>query len=183
MSDFGYAGEVLKVDLSDGKFTKLPTAQYGEKYLGGRGLAARLYWEMVPPEASASDPDNCLICASGPVAGFPGFAGSRWVACGKSALWNPESFSYSNLGGGWGTRLKYAGYDGLVVQGKAEKPAYIFIHDGTVEIRDASHLWGKTTFEASDLLKAELGQGVHRTGSEEDGGEHQHVSPHERDEQ
>jgi aldehyde:ferredoxin oxidoreductase len=160
MPEFGYAGEILKVDLSDGKIEKLPTAAYADKYIGGRGIAARLYWEMVPPHVKASDPDNALICASGPVAGFPGFAGSRWVVCGKSALWDPESFSYSNLGGGWGIRLKYAGYDGLVVQGKAERPADLFIHDGVAEIKDASHLWGKTTFEASDILKAELGQGA-----------------------
>jgi aldehyde:ferredoxin oxidoreductase len=160
MPDFGYAGEILKVDLSDGKITILRTADYADKYIGGRGIAARLYWEMVPPNARAADPENCLICASGPVAGFPGFAGSRWVACGKSALLDQEAFTYSNLGGSWGVRLKYSGYDGLVVQGKAEKPVYIFIHDGSVEIKDASHLWGKTTFEAVDLLKAELGQGA-----------------------
>ena len=160
MPDFGYGGEILKIDLSDGKINKLPTADYADKYIGGRGIAARLYWEMVPPHAKASDPDNCLICASGPVAGFPGFAGCRWVACGKSALMEPESFSYSNLGGSWGVRLKYAGYDGIVVQGKSEKPLYLVIHDGKVEIKDASHLWGKTTFETIDLLKAELGKGV-----------------------
>ncbi len=160
MPDFGYAGEILKIDLSNGNTTKLPTNNYADKYTGGRGLAARLYWEMVPPGAKASDPENCLICASGPVAGFPGFAGSRWVACGKSTLLPQETFTYSNLGGGWGIRLKYAGYDGLVVLGNAEKPVYIFIHDGIVEIKNASHLWGKTTFEASDLLKADLGQGV-----------------------
>ena len=158
MPDFGYAGEILKVDLSDGKITKLPTSNYADKYIGGRGIAARLYWEMVPPNAKVADPENCFICASGPVAGFPGFAGGRWVACGKSALLDQEAFTYSNLGGGWGVRLKYAGYDGIAVQGKAEKPVYLWIHDGAVEIKDASHLWGKTTFETVDLLKAELGK-------------------------
>ncbi|MGD0795071.1 MAG: aldehyde ferredoxin oxidoreductase N-terminal domain-containing protein [Dehalococcoidales bacterium] len=160
MPDFGYGGEILKIDLSAGKTDKLPTADYSDKYIGGRGIAARLYWEMVPPHIKASDPDNALICASGPVAGFPGFAGCRWVTCGKSALREPESFSYSNLGGSWGVRLKYAGYDGIVVQGKSERPSYLVIHDGKVEIKDASHLWGKTTYETIDLLKAELGKGV-----------------------
>jgi aldehyde:ferredoxin oxidoreductase len=160
MPDFGYAGEILKVNLSNRKITKLPTADYAEKYIGGRGIAARLYWEMVPPNAKVADPENCFICASGPVAGFPGFAGGRWVACGKSALLEQEAFTYSNLGGSWGVRLKYAGYDGIAVQGKAEKPLYLWIHDGAVEIKDASHLWSKTTFETSDLLKAELGKGT-----------------------
>ncbi len=160
MVDFGYAGEILKVDLSDGKFVKVPSAAYTDKYTGGHGIAARLYWEMVPPEAKAFDPENCLICASGPVTGFPGFAGFRWKIFGKSPLGNPESFSYCNLGERWGAWLKYAGYDALAVQGKADKPVYIYIYDGKVVIRDASHLWGRTTFDASDALKAELGKDV-----------------------
>ncbi len=160
MTEFGYAGEILKVDLSDGKITRLPTADYADRFPGGKGIAAKLYWDMVPPQAKAFDPANCLICTSGPVAGFTGFASSRWLACGKSAAGNPEAFCYGNLGGSWGNRLKYAGYDGIVVQGKAEKPVYLFVHDGTVEIRDASHLRGKSAFEASDSLKAELGKAV-----------------------
>jgi aldehyde:ferredoxin oxidoreductase len=160
MAEFGYAGEILKVNLSDGKINKLPTADYADRFLGGKGVAAKIYWDMVPPETKAFDPENCLIFTSGPVAGFTGFASSRWLACGKSATANPEAFSYGNLGGSWGNRLKYAGYDGLVIQGKPDKPVYLFLHDDTVEIRDASHLWGKSTFEASDILKAELGKAV-----------------------
>jgi aldehyde:ferredoxin oxidoreductase len=160
MPEFGYAGNILKVNLSDGKIEEQPTAAYTDKYIGGHGIAARLYWEMVPPQAKPADPENCFICASGPVAGFPGFAGFRWKICGMSPLGNPESFSYCNLGDRWGATLKYAGYDALAVQGKADKPAYLYIHDGKVEIRDASHLRGQTTFDASDSLKAELGKGV-----------------------
>jgi aldehyde:ferredoxin oxidoreductase len=160
MAEFGYAGGILKVDLSDGKATILDTADYADKYIGGHGIAARLYWEMVPAQAKATDTENCLICASGPLTGFPGFAGFRWKACGKTMLDDPESFSYCNLGERWGAWLKYAGYDALVVQGKADRPVYLFIHDDKVEIRDASHLWGQTTFDASDNLKAELGYKV-----------------------
>jgi aldehyde:ferredoxin oxidoreductase len=155
----GYAGKIIKVDLSDGRVSEQPTADYSGWFLGGKGLAARLYLEAVPPRAGAFDPENCLVCASGPVAGF-GFAGCRWLACGKTAAAEPETFSYGNLGGSWGVRLKYAGYDALVVRGRAEKPAYVFIHDGKVEIRDASHLWGVSAFEAEDRLKAELGKGI-----------------------
>ena len=160
MAEFGYAGEILKVNLSDRKITRLSTADYADRFIGGRGIAAKIYWDMVPPEAGAYDPDNCLICVSGPAAGFNGLAGFRWQVLGKSAAAEPEAFSYANLGGSWGGLLKYAGYDGLVVQGKSDKPVYLYIHDGTVEIRDASHLWGKSTFEVSDSLKAELGEGV-----------------------
>ncbi len=160
MPEYGYAGQILKVDLTGGKTQQSPSAGYTGKYIGGHGLAARLYWEMVPPETRPFDPANCLIAASGPVAGFPGFAGSRWKICGMSPLGEPGSFSYSNLGDRWGSVLKYAGYDALAVQGRAEKPVYIYIHDGKCEIRDAAHLKGLSTFETADILKADLGKGV-----------------------
>jgi len=160
MSGDGYAGEILKVDLSSRKVSKLATADYAGRFLGGKGLATGLYWDNVPAEAGALDPENCLICASGPVTGFPGFTASRWLACGKTAAMDMETFSYGNLGGSWGIRLKYAGYDAIVVHGKADRPVYIFIHDGTVEIRDAAHLWGASAFAAEDQLKKELGKAV-----------------------
>jgi aldehyde:ferredoxin oxidoreductase len=160
VAEFGYAGAILKVNLSDGSITRLATADYADRFIGGRGIAAKLYWDMVPPQTKAFDPDNCFICVTGPVAGFTGLAGFRWQVCGKSAAGEPEAFSYANLGGSWGGFLKYAGYDGLVVQGKSDKPVYLFIHDGSVEIRDASLLWGKSTFAVSDNLKAELGEEV-----------------------
>ena len=160
MAKYGYAGKILKVNLSTQMVSKLDTADYADRFLGGKGIAAKIYWDMVSPQTKAFDPDNCLICASGPIAGFPRFASSRWLVCGKSAAGNPEAFSYGNLGGGWGNRLKYAGYDGIVVQGKADRPVYLFVHDGTVEIKDASHLWGKSSFEASDSLKGELGKAI-----------------------
>ena len=158
MTHFGYAGKILKVDLSDGGMIKVPAADYTDAFLGGRGIAVKLYWDMVPPQAGAFDPENCLIFASGPVAGFPGFAGYRWQLCGKSPARQPESFSYANLGGKWGATLKYAGYDGLTVTGQAHKPVYLFIDNGKVEIRDASHLWGKPAFQAIDALKTEVGK-------------------------
>ncbi len=160
MAEFGYAGEILKVDLSDGNIIRLPTADYADRFVGGRGIAARLYWEMVPPEAGAFDPENCLIYITGPVTGFNRLAGCRWQVCGKAPVMEPEAFSYANLGERWGSYLKYAGYDGLVVQGKADKPVYIHIRDGAIEIRDASPLWGKSAFEVSDTLKGELGKEV-----------------------
>ncbi|MBN2238282.1 MAG: hypothetical protein JW712_00790 [Dehalococcoidales bacterium] len=158
MAEYGYAGTILYVNLSGGEIRKLPTADYADKYIGGRGFAVRLYWELVPPEAKAFDPDNCFIAVTGPAAGFPGIAGFRWQVCGMSAAAEREAFSYGNLGGPWGGYLKYAGYDALVVQGKADKPVYLYIDEDKVEIRDGSHIWGKTTYEATDILKAELGE-------------------------
>ena len=160
MNAYGHAGEILTVDLSGGKTHKRPTAVYADRFLGGRGLAAKLYWDMVPAEAKALDPENCLICVSGPTAGFNGIAGNRWQVCAKTPAHEPEAFSNGNMGGKWGTALKFAGYDALTVQGKSEKPVYLFIHDGTVEIKDASHLWGRTTFDTQDIRRNELGKGV-----------------------
>ena len=156
----GYAGQILSVDLTSGKVARLPTAHYADRFIGGRGLAAKLYWDMVPPGAGATSPENALICATGPVAGFNGFAGGRWQVCGKSAAGTSETFNYANLGGRWGTWLKYAGYDALVVRGKSEEPVYLFINNETVEVRDAAGLWGRSALEAHEDLQRQLGKGV-----------------------
>jgi len=160
MKEFGYSGEILKVDLSGGSTSRLPANEYTDKYIGGRGLAARLYWEMAPAAVKSGDPENCLICAAGPVTGFFGLAGCRWIMSGKSPAREPESYTYGNLGGKFGPTLKAAGYDALVVTGRAQKPVYIFLHDGVVETRDASELWGKTTFDTADRLHEIHGKGV-----------------------
>ena len=96
---------------------------------------------------------------TGPLAGFPRLAGSRLVVCGKSPLMDPDLFTYANLGGSWGAWLKFAGYDGLVVTGQSGNPVYLLI-DGNekTEIRDASHLWGKTTLETEEILKTAHGR-------------------------
>lgn len=157
MTDFGYGGKILKADLSSGSTVELPTADYADRFLGGRGIAARLYWDEVPPEAGAFDAENALIFAIGPMAGIPVIGGSRWHVCGKSPATSPEHFSHCNLGGDWGVKLKVAGYDAVFIRGKSEKPVYLFIHDGLSELRDASALWGKGALEASEALKSELG--------------------------
>jgi aldehyde:ferredoxin oxidoreductase len=71
MGEYGYAGEILKVDLSGGKISKVPTAGYARRFLGGRGIAAALYWEMTTPATGALSPENCLICSTGPTTGLP----------------------------------------------------------------------------------------------------------------
>jgi aldehyde:ferredoxin oxidoreductase len=153
-----YAGKILRVDLSRRETAQLETADYADKFVGGKGLAARLYWEYAGPQARAGDPSNCLVFANGPLSGFTGLASSRWVVCGTTAAHQPECFSYGNLGGGWGNILKASGFDAVVVQGRSDSPVYLFLHDSKGEIRDASALRGKTTFETSDSLKADLGK-------------------------
>ncbi len=154
----GYAGRILKLDLSSQRIDELATADYADRFLGGRGLGARLYWDETGPESSAVDPGNLLVFATGPLAGVPVIGGSRWQVCGKSPATNPHHFSYCNLGGRWGASLKFGGYDAIAVRGRSEKPAYVLISDDGVSIRDASHLWGRGAIETREALVAELGE-------------------------
>jgi len=152
----GYAGNILRVDLSTGNVNKVPTDDYQDRFLGGRGIAAKIYWDEVPPASEAFDPENRVIFITGPVAGVPGFGGSRWQVCGKSPIHN--QFSYCNLGGFWGAELKFAGYDGLVVYGKADKLVYLLIDGDRVEIKDAAHLRGMGAIACREKLKEQLGK-------------------------
>ncbi len=104
---YGYAGRILKIDLSSRTSEIVPSEPY-TRFIGGRGFAARLYWEEVPPEASALSEQNRLIFAVGPLAGVPVIGGSRWGIYGKSPIPSPQTFSYSNLGGqvGSGTQVR-----------------------------------------------------------------------------
>lgn len=106
----GYAGRIPRIDLSTGGIKDTPTESYSPLFLGGRGIAAKIYWDEVPPDISPFDPQNRLIFITGPVTATTGFCGSRWQVCGKSPLHN--TFSYGNLGGNRGAHLKRAGYDG-----------------------------------------------------------------------
>ena len=153
----GYAGKILRLDLTSGTFSTLPTSDFADRFLGGRGIAAKLYWDEVPPSASAFDPANALVFSTGPLAGIPVIGGSRWNVCGKSPATSPEHFSHCNLGGDWGLRLKSAGYDSLVLLGAADRPSYVLIDAGGCQLRPASHLWGKGAIQTREILKTELG--------------------------
>ncbi len=151
-----YAGNILRVNLSTGNVDRVPTEDYVHLFLGGRGLAAKLYWDEVPLGIDAFDPENRLLFVTGPIAGVSGFASPRWQVCGKSPI--HDRFSYCNLGGSWGVQLKFAGYDGLVIHGKSDKPVYLWIDDGRVEIREATHLVGTGAIDCREKLKEELGR-------------------------
>ena len=135
---YGYAGKILRVNLSSGDIEMVPSKDYAERFLGGRGVALKIYWDEVSPQTDALDPENRLIFITGPVGGVPGFAGSRWQVCGKSPSLN--QFSYANIGGAWGAQLKFAGYDGVVLQGKADSLLYLVIDNEKVELKSAKHL-------------------------------------------
>src|SRR3972149_2300927 len=154
-----YAGKLLWVDLSSGKIRETPTSDYGE-FVGGLGIAAKIYWDQVSAEVKPFDSESKLIFITGPLSGFSGFASSRWKIAGKSPIANPEHFSYANLGGSWGVALKFAGYDGIVVEGKADKPVYLLVEENRARIMDASQLWGKGAIEVRNILKTELEDSV-----------------------
>jgi aldehyde:ferredoxin oxidoreductase len=153
----GWVGKILRVDLTKGEIETIPTNKFVPKYLGGRGLAARIYWEEIDPEVKALSPENKLIFTTGPLGGTLAPTSGRTSLVSKApAAYPREVYWRSNAGGHWGPELKYAGYDGLIVQGKATKPVYISIMDDNVEIKDAGHLWGKGTRETQNLLKTDL---------------------------
>ncbi len=154
----GYAGQILRVNLTTGVTERIPTGRYSDLFLGGRGIAARIYWEEVPPETNPFDPENRLIFATGPATATTGFCGSRWQVCGKSPL--HDCFSYCNLGGDWGAGLKMAGYDALIVHGKADRPVYLWIRRDGVDLLPAGHLRGKGAIDCRQEIKRELGSGL-----------------------
>ncbi len=150
---YGYAGKIGFVDLSRGKVSleSLPEVLIRE-YLGGIGFLTRLLHDHVPPGADPLGPENALIFAVGPLNGTLSPASSRWNVGAKSPA---TGFVVSGNGGGiFGSELKWAGFDGLVITGRAERPCYLLVTDDRIEILPAMELWGKDTWETEALLQA-----------------------------
>ena len=157
----GWAGKILRVDLSSGRVWTESSIPYGQNYIGGRGLAARIAWDEIPPGTGAFDPDNRLIVAVGPLTGTSAPNSGRSTVCSLSPQAYPyEWFSYSSIGGYWGPTLKYAGYDAVVVQGAASGPVYLWVDDGHAELRDAGDLWGQGTFATQERLMRRHGSDI-----------------------
>jgi len=157
----GWAGKLLRVDLSTGKIWTEPSAAYGRKYIGGRGIAAAIAWGEIPPGTKPFDPENRLMITAGPLTGSSAPNSGRATVCSLSPQAHPyEWFSFSSIGGNWGPTLKYAGYDAVIVQGQADKPVYLWIDDDRVELRDASALWGQGVFATQEALLKRHGKDV-----------------------
>jgi aldehyde:ferredoxin oxidoreductase len=153
---YGYAGTILRVNLTKKEIIKEPfPRQWMKQHIGGEAVAARILYDEVPPETSALSPDNKVILSMGPLVGTLAPSSGRVTLTTKSPI--TDMYSDSNAGGQWGPEVKYAGYDHLIVEGASKEPVYLWIDDDKVELRDARHLWGKTTWEADDMIKAELG--------------------------
>ncbi len=152
----GNWGKVLKVDLTTGKIEteELPEQHYRD-FLGGSGLAAKWFFDHRGWEADPLSPENPLMIMNGPLSGtsYPGV--SRLEICARSPL--TGIWGEASMGGHFSPQLKRTGYDGIIVLGASEKPVYLYVTDEGAEIRDASHLWGKDTYETEELLKEEVG--------------------------
>ncbi len=151
----GYNGVILEVDLTSGLIKKTKISEKDlHDFIGGRGLGMKLLYDKLPnPGVDALSPDNPLLIMPGPFSGFPIPSSSRSCVITKSPKTKPanpkyehsSTVSYSNMGGFVGPEIRFAGYDGLIITGKASTPVYIFIEDDVVEIRDASRYWGLGT--------------------------------------
>jgi aldehyde:ferredoxin oxidoreductase len=151
----GYCGRVLRINLSDRSY-KVEDLDLGlaGKYLGGRGLASRMLYNEIDPKVDPFSPENKIFFATGPLTGTPTTTGGRYMVVTKSPL--SDTIASSNSGGYWGAELKSAGYDMIVVEGRADSPVYITIEDDKVEIKDASHLWGKVVSETTKAIEQEM---------------------------
>ncbi len=153
---YGYRGRILRLDLSSGgKKVEEPGEIFYRHYLGGWSLIAHYLLKELKPGLDPLSQENKLIFAAGPITGAPIAGSGRSAVGGKSPL--TGLFGEADVGGYWGAELKRAGYDAIIVEGRAKKPVYVWVHDDQVEIRDASHLWGRPTAPVQEEIQKELG--------------------------
>ena len=156
----GYMGKILRVDLTNELITgESLNEAVPRQFIGGAGLGAKILYDEVPPGIEWSDPENRLILAAGPLNGTNVAGSGTFCSVTKGCLTNGGASSQAN--GYFGTYLKFSGYDAVIIHGAAKRWLYLYIHDGTAELRDASHLVGKDTVETPKLIEAELGKKEH----------------------
>ena len=148
----GYAGKILRVNLTNQTTEEISSSKYLPEYLGGKTLCCRIFWDEVMPGTGALDPSNKLILAPGPTTGTGIPTGGRTTMCGIGANSLPEQLSSGSVGGRIGTVLKYAGYDALIIEGKAPYPMYVLIENDQVSFLDADLIWGMLVHDASRAL-------------------------------
>ena len=164
----GWVGKVLRVDLSTGRIWTEDTIEKYKDLLGGTGIGYKVMWDEVPPGTMPNDPANRIIFAVGPLAGTGAPCNGRtaittlWPTC-----WPKPLVGTGHMGGQFAAKLKYAGYDGIIIQGKADRPVWLSIVDQQVEIQDARRLWGEgirrttsaiTQMMGADAVVAAIGQ-------------------------
>ena len=147
----GWTYKILDIDLTTETIEETPLdMKMAKQFLGGRGLGARLLWDLVGPEVDPLSPENVLIFATGPLTASGVQTSNRFSVSTKSPL--TGTVLDANSGGWWGMQFKRTGYDVLVIRGKAAKPCWIEIKDGGTVLHDASELWGQGVFKSTEML-------------------------------
>lgn len=153
---YGYLGKIIRLNLSDRSIKiEKPDDVFYRTHFGGKGFVAHYLSKEVKGNIDPLSEDNKVVIATGVLTGLPVAGMPRFAVGAKSPL--TGGYGQSEAGGFWGPELKKAGYDGLTIEGKADKPVYIYIKDDNIEIKDAKHIWGKETGEAQELIISELG--------------------------
>jgi aldehyde:ferredoxin oxidoreductase len=153
----GYMGKLLRVNLTNREVSEEPLdPKLARDYIGGAGLGIRLAYDEILPETDPLGPDSKLIIMTGPVTATRLGTAGRYEVVYKAPL--TGILCDASSGGHWGAEFKWAGYDGLILEGASAEPVYLYINDGQVEIRDASHLWGMDTYEVQDVLHEEVSE-------------------------
>ncbi|MDP2719544.1 MAG: aldehyde ferredoxin oxidoreductase N-terminal domain-containing protein, partial [Dehalococcoidia bacterium] len=162
----GYMGKILRVELSEGKTydENLPEDNILREYMGGQGLGQYILMHSIPPGISPLSKENPITVMTGPVTGVGKIPAGTTATI--TAFNNITRFLDNSVGalcsavaaGHWGTLLKWAGYDGILINGASEKPVYLWIKNGRPEIRDGSKIWGKDSYETQDLIRKEVGE-------------------------
>ena len=154
---YGYNGKILRVDLTSGRIrVDEPGEIVYRTYLGGGGLASYYLLRELKAGTDPLSPDNILVFASSVISGAPIAGMVRYTMAARSPL--TGAYGESEAGGFWGPELKFAGFDAVIVTGKAERPSYLWIHDGEAEIRSAEKIWGLETGPAQEQIREELGE-------------------------
>ncbi|MCK4591756.1 MAG: aldehyde ferredoxin oxidoreductase, partial [Candidatus Latescibacteria bacterium] len=139
----GWVGRIIRVDLSRGEFAVEDLDPYlAMDYIGGRGLGTKILYDEVDPQVDPLSPENKLVFMTGPLTGTGAPGAGRYMAITKGPL--AGTVNCCNSGGHFGPELKFAGYDGIIFEGKAPNPVYLWLNNDDIEIRSAEHLWGKT---------------------------------------
>lgn len=148
---YGWMGKFLRVNLTKSKITVEDIdPKIAKDFIGARGMGVKYLYDEIDPKVDALSPDNKLLMVTGPLTGTGAPSGNRYMVVTKSPL--TGAIAESSAAGNFATSLKYAGYDMIIFEGKAKKPTYFWIDDDKVELRDAKHLWGKTTYETETMV-------------------------------
>ena len=159
-----WAGKILRVNLTAGTVKAEPlNMDWAQAYLGSRGLGTKYLVEEVDATVDPLSADNKIIWATGPLTGTMASTGGRYTVITKGPL--TGAIACSNSGGYWGAEFKMAGWDMVIFEGKSAKPVYLYVNDDLAELRDASHLWGKSVWETEEIIKKGLQDPLTRVSS------------------